>query len=286
MEALTEKKLRSLEASAEKIREHVIEMLLRAGSGHAAGSLGTADIFSALYFHILRHDPKRPQWDARDRFVLSAGHICPAQYAALALAGYFPIEKLKSLRALGSPLQGHPHRGSLPGVETTSGPLGSGLAQAVGMALAARLNGAPWRVYCLTSDGEHNEGNHWEAVMAAAKYRLSNLTVIVDRNFIQIDGTTERVMPLESLKEKYEAFKWHAVETDGNDVRSLIGAVREAEVMHERPTAIIAKTIPGKGVSFMERNYLWHGKAPSREEAAKALRELRTLRGKISSDLD
>ncbi len=286
MEALTEKKLRSLEASAEKIREHVIEMLLRAGSGHAAGSLGTADIFSALYFHILRHNPKRPQWDARDRFVLSAGHICPAQYAALALAGYFPIEKLKSLRAVGSPLQGHPHRGSLPGVETTSGPLGSGLAQAVGMALAARLNGAPWRVYCLTSDGEHNEGNHWEAVMAAAKYRLSNLTVIVDRNFIQIDGTTERVMPLESLKEKYEAFKWHAVETDGNDVRSLIGAVREAEVMHERPTAIIAKTIPGKGVSFMERNYLWHGKAPSREEAAKALRELRTLRGKISSDLD
>lgn len=283
---LDEKKIKTLEANAEKIRERVIEMLLRAGSGHAAGSLGTAEIFSALYFHILNHRPKEPLWDGRDRLVLSAGHICPAQYAALSLAGYFPAEELKTLRKINSRLQGHPHRGSLPGVETTSGPLGSGLSQSVGMALSARMDGYHNRVYCIVSDGEHGEGNHWEAVMAAGKYRLGNLVVIVDRNGIQIDGQTEDVMPLESLSKKYEAFNWNVIQINGHDVEAIVHASLEAEAMREKPSVIIAKTIPGKGVSFMEKNYVWHGKAPNKEEAEKALRELRTLRGRISSELD
>jgi transketolase len=284
MESLSDSKLQYLEKTANRIREQIVEMLLEAGSGHSAGPLGMADIFAALYFHTLKHNPKNPTWPERDRLVLSNGHICPVQYAALALAGYFPVEELNTLRKINSRLQGHPHRGSLPGVETTSGPLGSGLSQAVGMALAARLDNSKHRIYCLMSDGEHQEGNTWEAVMAAAKYRLSNLTAVVDRNNIQIDGFTEEVMPLESLREKYEAFGWHVLEVDGHNISRFVDAVREAISVYERPTVIIAHTIPGKGVSFMERDYKWHGKPPSKEEARMALKELRTLGNRIQSE--
>lgn len=277
---LHEGKLKSLEERALQIRELVIEELLEAGSGHSAGPLGMADIFAAFYFHILNHDPKRPDWKDRDRLVLSNGHICPAQYVALASAGYFPMEELRTLRKLGSRLQGHPHRGSLPGIETTSGPLGSGLAEACGMALAARLDGKKYRVYCITSDGEHEEGNHWEAVMFARRHRLHNLTVIVDRNNIQIDGNTEDVMPLEPFAEKYKAFGWNVLEIDGHNIREIVDAIHEAQALYEAPTAIIAHTIPGKGVSFMEGDYLWHGKPPKKEEAKMALHDLRALRGK------
>ncbi len=284
MESLSDSKLLYLERTANRIREQVVEMLVEAGSGHSAGPLGMADIFTALYFHVLHHNPKKPNWEERDRLILSNGHICPVQYATLALAGYFPVEELNTLRKIHSRLQGHPHRGSLPGVETTSGPLGSGLSQAIGVALAARLDGAKHRVYCLLSDGEHNEGNTWEAVIAAAKYKLSNLTVVIDRNNIQIDGFTEDVMPLESLREKYEAFGWHVLEIDGHNISRFVDATREAMVIYEKPTVIIANTIPGKGVSFMERDYRWHGKPPTKEEAKSALKELRTLGNRIQSE--
>ncbi len=284
MQPLHEEKVKQLEEQANVLRESVIEMLLEAGSGHSAGPLGMADIFAALYFHVLHHDPKRPDWPERDRLVLSNGHICPIRYAAMAHAGYFPVSELRTLRKLGSRLQGHPHRTALPGVETTSGPLGSGIAQAVGMALAARLDGKKHRVYCVASDGEHQEGNTWEAIQVAAKRRLSNLTVIVDRNNIQIDGYTEDVMPLDPLREKYEAFNWHVLEIGGHSMRDFVDAVSEAEAVYERPTVIIAYTIPGKGVDFMERDYHWHGKAPNREEARKALHELRTLGNRIRSE--
>ena len=273
-----------MEELANRIREKVIEMLLEAGSGHSAGPLGMADIFTAFYFHILKHDPEKPMWPERDRLVLSNGHICPVLYVTLAYAGYFHLEELKTLRKLDSRLQGHPHRTALPGLETTSGPLGSGLSQAIGMALAAKLNEKKYRVYCLTSDGEHDEGNHWEAVMFAGKNKLNNLTVVVDRNNIQIDGFTENVMPLESLKAKYEAFNWHVLEIDGHNMQDLVDAVSEAEAIYEKPTVIIAHTIPGKGVSFMERDFRWHGKPPSKEEAKKALHELRTLGRRIKSE--
>ncbi len=270
-----EGKLKQLEEQAYKMRELLIETLLEAGSGHSAGPLGTAEIFAALYFHILRHDPKRPDWPERDRFVLSCGHLCPIQYVALAMAGYFPLQELRTLRKIGSRLQGHPHRGSLPGVETTSGPLGSGLAEAAGMALAARLDGKKYRVYCLTSDGEHDEGNHWEAVNFIRRHRLSNLTAIVDRNNIQIDGNTEDVMPLEPLRDKYEAFGWHVLEIDGHNIREIVEAVAEAKVIHEKPTIVIAHTIPGKGVSFMEKDYTWHGRPPKdKAEADRAIRDI------------
>lgn len=284
MESLSDSKLLYLEKTANRVREQVVEMLTEAGSGHSAGPLGMADIFAALYFHVLKHNPKNPTWPERDRLVLSNGHICPVQYATLALAGYFPVEELNTLRKINSRLQGHPHRGSLPGVETTSGPLGSGLSQAVGMALAARLDNSKHRIYVIMSDGEHDEGNTWEAVMAAAKYRLSNLTAVVDRNNIQIDGFTEEVMPLESLREKYEAFGWHVLEIDGHNISRFVDAAREAAAVYERPTVIIARTIPGKGVSFMERDYKWHGKPPSKEEARTALKELRTLGNRIESE--
>jgi len=283
-EPLHDQKLHYLEAVANHLRELVIEMLVKAGSGHSAGPLGMADIFAALYFHVLQHDPKRPNWTGRDRVVLSNGHICPILYATLAYAGYFPVEELKTLRALNSRLQGHPHRGSLPGIETTSGPLGSGLSQAVGMALAARMDKARHRVYCLASDGEHDEGNFWEAVMLAGKERLSNLTVVVDRNNIQIDGFTEHVLPLDSLHAKYEAFNWHVLEIDGHNMVQFVDAVHEAIAVYERPTVIIAHTIPGRGVKFMERDFNWHGKAPNKVEAKEALAELRTLGRRIESE--
>ena len=284
MESLSGKKLKQLEFMANRLRTDVIEMVSRAGSGHIAGPLDMAEIFAAMYFHILRHDPKRPHWPDRDRLVLSNGHICPVQYATLARAGYFPVEELKTLRQIGSRLQGHPHRGTVPGIETTSGPLGSGISQAIGMALAARLDNKKWHTYCLTSDGEHDEGNTWEAVMFAGKNRLSNLTVIVDRNHIQIDGFTEDIMPLEPLCEKYESFNWHVLEIDGHNFEEIVAAAAEAQAIHEMPTVIIAHTIPGKGVDFMENDYLWHSKPFKPGEAKKALHELRTLRGKIRSE--
>lgn len=275
--------IKELELKANEVRQDIIEMLLEAGSGHSAGPLGMADIFTTLFFNVLKIDPKKPDWNERDRLVLSNGHICPVLYATMAHAGFFPIAELKTLRKLGSRLQGHPHREALPGLETTSGPLGSGLSQSCGMALAGRLDSAKWRVYCLMSDGEHDEGNTWEAVMLAGKYKLHNLTAIMDRNHIQIDGFTEDIMPLSSVREKYEAFNWHVLEIDGNNVQEIIEAVKKARV-GEKPTMIIAHTVPGKGVDFMENKFEWHGKPPSAEEAKKALTELRTLQGKIQSE--
>lgn len=273
-----------MEEKAVLIREDIIKMLLEAGSGHSAGPLGMADIFTALYFNVLNHDPKKPDWEERDRLVLSNGHICPVLYATLAHAGYFPVSELKTLRKLGTRLQGHPHRGTLPGIETTSGPLGSGLSQACGMALALKLDGKKNWVYCLTSDGEHDAGNTWEAVMFAGKNKLNNLTVIIDRNNIQIDGFTENIMPLESLKEKYEAFGWHVLEIDGHNFEEIISACNEAKAIFNKPVCIIAHTIPGKGVDFMEKDYKWHGVPPDEKQAKKALHELRTLQGKIKSE--
>lgn len=284
IENLHEEKLKDLETKANKIRQLIIETLLEAGSGHSAGPLGMTDIFTAFYFHILNHDPKNPLWEDRDRLVLSNGHICPVQYASLALAGYFPIEELKTLRKINSRLQGHPHRTSLPGLETTSGPLGEGLSQAIGMALAGKMDKKNYQVYCLTSDGEHEEGNIWEAAMFAGKNKLNNLTQIIDRNNIQIDGFTEDVMPLEPLKEKYKSFNWEVIDVDGNNISEFVNAVSQARAIFEKPTIIIAHTIPGKGVSFMEKDFHWHGKPPNKEEAKKAIDELRTLQGKIISE--
>lgn len=281
---LDDKKLRELELLANKTRELIIETLLTAGSGHSAGPLGMADIFTAFYFHILNHKPKDPHWPDRDRLVLSNGHICPVRYVSMALAGYFPVNELKTLRKINSRLQGHPHRTSLPGLETTSGPLGEGISQGIGMALAAKLNGEKYHIYVVSSDGEHEEGNTWEAAMFAGKNKMNNLTVVIDRNNIQIDGFTENVMPLEPLKAKYEAFNWEVLEVDGNNIREFVDAVGEARAVFEKPTVIIAHTIPGKGVDFMENQYLWHGKPPNAEEAKKALHELRTLQGKIKSE--
>ncbi|MDO8583439.1 MAG: transketolase, partial [bacterium] len=275
--------LKDLEIKANKIRQLIIEMLLGAGSGHSGGPLGMTDIFTSLYFNILNHDPKNPAWEDRDRLVLSNGHICPVQYASLALSGYFPIEELKTLRKINSRLQGHPHRTSLPGLETTSGPLGEGLSQAIGIALTGKLDKKNYHIYCLTSDGEHEEGNTWEAVMFAAKYKLNNLIQVIDRNYIQIDGRTEDIMPLDPLKAKYESFNWNAIEIDGNNIKAFIEAIENAKQALDKPTIIIAKTIPGKGVSFMENDYRWHGKAPTKEEAEKALAELKTVEEKLNA---
>ena len=275
---------KQLELKANEIRQDIIKMLVEAGSGHSAGPLGMADIFTAFYFEILNHKPKNPDWDERDRLFLSNGHICPVRYAAMAHAGYFPKSELATLRKLGSRLQGHPERTKLPGVETTSGPLGSGLAQAAGYAYAARLDQKKFWVYCITSDGEHDAGNHWETVLFAGKYRLSNLIAVVDRNNIQIDGYTEDIMPLEPLVEQYEAFGCHVLEIDGHNFDAIIDACRQAKAIQNKPVVIIAHTIPGKGVDFMEKDYKWHGKPPTADEAKKALHELRTLAGKIRSE--
>lgn len=263
-----------LHKKANQVRQLIIETLSEAGSGHTAGPLGMADIFTALYFNLLNHQPKNPLWKQRDRLVLSNGHICPVQYVCLALSGYFPVEELKTLRKLGSRLQGHPHRTSLPGIETTSGPLGEGLSQSIGMALARNLDKEEHYIYCLTSDGEHQEGNHWEAVMFAGKNKISKLIQIVDRNNIQITGGTEEIMPLEPLADKYKSFNWEVFETDGNNIDEFINIVRKAKQVLDKPVVIIAKTVPGKGVSFMENDFHWHGKAPTKEEAERALKEL------------
>lgn len=284
MNELNDAKIIELEEKANQIRELIISSLLEAGSGHSAGPLGMADIFAAFYFAILNHNPKDPEWGERDRLVLSNGHICPVRYAAMALSGYFPVEELKTLRKINSRLQGHPHRLALPGLETTSGPLGEGLSQSIGIALSARLDKQKFRIYCVASDGEHQEGNTWEAAMFAGKERLDNLTLIIDRNNIQIDGFTEDVMPLDPLKEKYVAFNWHVLEIDGNNIRAFVDAVNEAKSVHEKPTVIIAHTVPGKGVDFMENDFTWHGKPPNEDEAKKALSELKILEGKIENE--
>lgn len=277
--------VKELEQKANDIRMDIIKMLEAAGSGHSAGPLGLADIFAALYFHILKHDPKKPDWNERDILVLSNGHCVPVRYATMAHAGYFPKEELLTLRKFGSRLQGHPERLRLPGMETTSGPLGSGLSQATGMALALHMDKVKdRRVYVIMSDGELDEGNSWEAAMLMAKYNPANLTAIIDRNNIQIDGPTEVVMPLESLKAKWEAFGWFALEINGNDIEAIISACEMAKAVTEKPVVIIAHTIPGRGVDFMEYDFHWHGKPPNHEEALKALKELRTLGGKIKSE--
>ncbi|MEM3422533.1 MAG: transketolase [Candidatus Bilamarchaeaceae archaeon] len=276
--------IKKLKLVANTIRQDVVKMLLEAGSGHTAGSLSLADIFAALYFNVLYHDPENPQWEGRDRFVVSNGHIAPVLYAALANAGYFPKEELFTLRKLGSRLQGHPHRGSLPGIENSSGPLGQGLSQAVGMAIVAKTEKKKWRVYCLVSDGELQEGQTWEAVMLANKYRLGNLTVIVDRNNIQIDGYTEEVMPLEPLAEKFRAFGWNVIDIDGHNIKKIIDACEESKAVFEKPTAIIAHTVPGKPISFMEFLSEWHGKPPAKEQAAAALAELERERNMIMEE--
>lgn len=274
-----------LERKANDIRKDIIRMLEHAGSGHSAGSLGLADILTALYFNIMNYNPKKPDWDKRDIFILSNGHTVPVQYAAMAHAGFFDREELITLRKFGSRLQGHPERTKLPGLETTSGPLGSGLSQACGMAMAMRMDKQTHRwVYVVMGDGELDEGNIWEAAMFAGKYKLSNVIGIVDRNNIQIDGPTENVMPLEDLRAKWEAFGWHVLEIDGNNIQEIIDACKLGRAIIEKPVLIIAHTIPGKGVDFMEYDFRWHGKAPSKEEAKKALHELRTLGGKIRGE--
>jgi len=266
---------------AREIRINILKMLLNAQSGHSAGSLGMADIFAAFYFNVLNHDPNNPLWEERDRLILSCGHIVPVRYVAMALSGYFPISDLENLRSLGSNLQGHPERLKMPSLESTSGPLGSGLSQAAGYAWAAKKDEKKYNIYCVCSDGEHQEGNHWEAVMFAAKYKLSNLTVVVDRNNIQIDGFTEEIMPLENLKNKYEAFNWKVIEIDGHNIDEFISAVNYANSIHDYPVCIIAHTIPGKGVEFMENLPEWHGKAPKLGETIEAISELRSLNGNI-----
>ena len=274
-----------LETIANDIREDIIRMLEHAGSGHSAGPLGLADIFTALYFDVMKHDPKNPDWAERDILILSNGHCVPVRYATMANAGYFDRKELMTLRQFGSRLQGHPERLRLPGMETTSGPLGSGLSQAAGMALGLRMNKEQHRwVYVVLGDGELDEGNIWEAAMLAGKYKLNNMIGIIDRNNIQIDGPTEIVMPLEDLRGKWEAFGWHVIEIDGNNIEAVIDACAMARAIQEKPVMIIAHTIPGKGVDFMENDFHWHGSPPNHEQAKKALHELRTLGGKIRGE--
>lgn len=282
-----------LQLKANDIRQSIIEMLYEAKSGHTAGPLGMADVLTLLYFAVMQHDPQNPNWADRDRLVLSNGHICPVLYATLAHAGYFPVEELMTLRKFGSRLQGHPHRESLPGLETSSGPLGSGLSQAVGMALAERMDN-PYSskyFYCLTGDGEWNEGQMWEAAMLAGKEKLHNLIVIIDRNGIQIDGYTKDIMPLEPFAEKFEAFNFDVQEVDGHNIRALNDAIGKAQAVYGQPSIIIAHTIASKGVDVFERDFRWHGNPPGKgpedrvprsEQAKVALEKLRTLAGAIT----
>lgn len=295
MHYITSAEVKELELQANRIRQSIIEMLVAAGSGHTAGPLGMADIFTLLYFKVLQHDPKNPLWEERDRLVLSNGHICPVLYATLAHAGYFPVEELITLRKFGSRLQGHPHREALPGIETSSGPLGSGLSQAVGMALAERIDN-PYSskyVYCLTGDGELNEGQIWEAALLAGKEKLHNLIVIIDRNGIQIDGYTKDVMPLEPLAEKFESFNFDVQEVDGHNMRAMNDAIGKAQAVYGQPSVIIAHTIASKGVDVFERDFRWHGNPPGKgpedrvpkdKQAAVALEKLRTLAGLIAQE--
>ncbi len=268
--------IEELKERARQIRVLIIKMLAKAKSGHPGGSLSIADIMACLYFKILRHDPKNPNWTERDRVHLSKGHCCPAWYAALALSGYFSIEELWNLRKLGSILQGHPDRRT-PGVEIASGSLGQGLSVGLGMALGARLDGKKSRVYVILGDGELQEGNIWEAAMAAAHYKVNNLCAIVDYNRFQIDGKVEEIMNIEPLVEKWRAFGWYVIECDGHSIEEILKAFKEAQSVEEKPTCIIAHTIKGKGVSFMENVVDFHGRAPTQEEAEQALRELEEI---------
>ena len=277
--------IQQLELIATEVREDIISMLLEAGSGHPGGPLGLADIFTALYYEVLKNDPEKPEWNERDILILSNGHCVPVRYATMAHRGYFPRSELKTLRKLGSRLQGHPERLRLPGLETTSGPLGSGLSQANGIALSMRLDKQKGRyVFVVMGDGETDEGNIWEAAMFASKYKLSNLIAIMDRNNIQIDGLTEDIMPLENVKAKWESFGWFVIEIDGNNMEAFIDACSMAKAVENKPVMIIAHNIPGKGVDFMEKDYHWHSGAPDKQQAKKALQELRTLGGRISSE--
>jgi transketolase len=290
-----EKELKKLEKTANQIRQDLIKALINAGSGHSAGPLGMADVFTALYFHVLNVRPKNPKWEGRDRLVLSCGHINPVFYATLARAGFFTTKEfITTLRKLGTRLHGHPHNLVTPGVENSSGPLGQGLSQAVGMALAAKMDAKRHQIFCVMSDGEQQEGQTWEAVMFAGNRKLDNLTAIMDRNNIQIDGFTEDIMPLEPLREKYEAFNWHVIDIDGNNIRQVIEACNEAYAIYEKPVLILAHTVPGKGVDYMEQDYRWHGSPPGKvdtermpdkeKQGAEALKDLRTLGGKIQSE--
>lgn len=286
---ITDEKIIELEEKANDIRISLIEALITAGSGHTAGPLGMADIFTVLFFHTLKHNPQKPDWLERDRLVLSNGHICPVLYSAMAHAGYFPIKELKTLRKFGSRLQGHPHRDFLPMIETSSGPLGSGLSQAVGMALADKIDHgltSERRIYALLSDGELECGQTWEAAMLAGKEKLHNLIAVIDRNNIQIDGYTENVMPLESLSDKWRAWNWHVIEIDGHNLEEIADAFEKAKAIFGEPIVIIAHTIAGKGVPEFERDYRWHGKPPNKEEGEMAIKELRTLGGKIKSEYE
>ena len=294
MKYLSDSDVAALQEKATDIRQSIIEMLMEAGSGHTAGPLGMADIFALLYFEVMKHDPKKPDWEDRDRLVLSNGHICPVLYATMAHAGYFPEEELMTLRKLGTRLQGHPHRTALPGIETSSGPLGSGLSQAVGMAIAERMMN-PYSskyIYCLVGDGEINEGQIWEAAMLAGKEKLHNLIVIMDRNGIQIDGYTKNVMPLEPLAEKWSAFGFDVQEVDGHNIRSVNDAIGKAQAVYSEPSLIIAHTIPSKGVDVFERDFRWHGNPPGKgpedrvpkgEQGKVALEKLRSLDGNIEA---
>ncbi len=282
---MTKLTIEKLEIIANDIRQDIIRMLEHAGSGHSAGPLGLADIFTALYFDVMRLDPARPDWPERDILLLSNGHCVPVQYATMAHAGYFEKNELLTLRQLGSRLQGHPERVRLPGLENTSGPLGCGLSQACGMALALRMDDQQHRrVFVVMGDGELDEGNVWEAAMLAGKEKLQTIIGIIDRNNIQIDGPTETVMPLEDLSAKWRAFGWHVIEVNGNDIEAVIDACAMARVVHEKPSLLIAHTIPGKGVDFMEDDFHWHGVPPDHEQAKKALHELRTLGGRIRGE--
>lgn len=296
MTHLHDEKIKELEEMAQKIRVSIIESLIEAGSGHTAGPLGMTDIFTILYFHILKHDPQNPKWEERDRLILSNGHICPVLYATMAHAGYFPTDELKTLRKFGSRLQGHPHREFLPALETSSGPLGSGLSQAIGMALAERIDKGKTSskfFYCLMGDGECNEGQVWEAIMLGGKEKLHNLIVIIDRNNIQIDGYTEDVMPLENFRYKWEAFNWHTQEVSGHDFTEINSAVLEAQAVFDKPSVIIAHTTPGKGIRWMENRSGWHGNPPGKGpedvykkniQGEEALKTLRKLGEKIKSE--
>ena len=277
--------LQELELMANTIRQDIIKALVRAKSGHSAGPLGMADIFTALYFHALHIDPNHPNDPNRDRFVLSNAHICPVLYATLARRGFCDIEAFHtSLRTFGSPFQGHSNSHFGRGIETCGGPLGQGISQAVGMAISAKMDHAKWRTYCVMGDGELNEGQCWEAFLCAGKMRLNQLTVIVDRNNIQIDGFTETIMPLEPLVDKFESFGFHVLEIDGHNMRRILDSLDEVQAIYGKPTLILAHTIPGKGVSFMETDFTWHGKPPNEAEARRALHELRTLAGAIRSE--
>lgn len=283
--AMKQYSIQELEEKANEIRQDIIKMLVKAGSGHSAGPLDMADIFTALYFRVLKHDPQKPKWPERDRLILSNGHIVPVRYVTMMHAGYIDKKHLPTLRKLGSILEGHPSMRKIPALETSSGPLGEGLSQACGFAMAAKLDGKQrdYHIWCLMSDGEQQEGMTWEAAMFAAKYRLSNLCAIIDRNNIQIDGNTEDVMPLEPLRAKYETFGWHVMEMNGHDMEEIISTLEEAKAITEKPVCIIAHTIPGKGVDFMEYKYEWHGVTPNKEQAKEALRELRSLKGQIET---